>query len=451
MRIIIVGCGNVGSTLVKLLLAEGHSVTVIDTDETVIDAVSNSMDCMGVVGNGASFQVQREAGIENADLLIAVTASDERNLLCCLIAKKAGNCHTIARVRNPVYKREIGYIKEELGLSMVINPEEAAAGDAARLLKFPSASAIGTFAKGKAELVRLKIDEKSRFVDKTLMDMPQDLLTGVLACIVQREDEIFIPNGHFIVREGDEISFVGSQRNLLRLFKKLGLDTASVRSCMIVGCGDTGFYLVEQLIAMGIGVKIFEKDKARCEELSDLLPEALVINGDGTEKELLLEEGLKNAEAFVALTNLDEENIMLSMYAKSVAPGAKRITRVHRVSYDEIIGAMDVGSILYPRNITADRIVRYVRGMAGAEVGELESLYRLENGRVEVTEFRVADAKELKGKTLRDLKLKPGILIGAIIRGSEVIIPGGNDEIKDRDSVIIVSASQIRKIGDILA
>ncbi len=449
MRIIIVGCGNVGGTLTALLRAEGHSVTVIDHEESVINDIANSLDCMGIVGNGASFQVQREAGIESADLLIAVTSSDERNLLCCLIAKKAGNCHTIARVRDPIYKREIGYIKEELGLSLVINPEESAANEAARLLKFPSASAIETFAKGRAELVRMKIDPSSGLANKALMDLPEDLRSGILVGIVQRGDEIFIPNGNFILRAGDEISVIGAQRNLLRFFKKLGLPTARVKSVFLIGCGDTGYYLANQLLSMGISVKIFERDRARCEELSDLLPNALIINGDGTEKELLLEEGLRNTEAFVAFTNLDEENIMLSMYAKSVT-NAKRITRVHRVSYDEIIGAMDLGSIIYPRNITANRIVRFVRGLVGAGKDGLESLYRLADGRVEVTEFKVLDDSAVHGKTLMELKLKPDILIACIIRGTEIIIPGGRDEIRVGDGVILVATRSIRSIGDIL-
>lgn len=449
MQIIIVGCGNVGGTLVRLLLAEGHAITVIDSEESVIESIEGSLDCMGIVGNGASFQVQHEAGIEHADLLIAVTPSDERNLLCCLIAKKAGNCHTIARVRDPVYKREIGYIKEELGLSLVINPEEAAASEAARLLKFPSASAIETFAKGRAEMVRIRLEEDSRLIDKTLMELPTDLLEGVLVGVVQRGDEVFIPNGSFVLRRGDEISFIGAQKNMIRLFKKLGLPTTRVRSAMLVGGGDTGYYLASNLISMGIRVKIFERDKARCEELSDMLPEALIINGDGTEKELLLEEGLAGTEAFVTLTNLDEENIMLSMYAKSVS-SAKRITRVHRVSYDDIIGSMDLGSILYPRNITANRIMRYVRGMAGAGAG-LESLYRISEGKVEVVEFRVEDDSVACGKRLMDMKLKQSVLIACIIRKTEIIIPRGHDELRPGDSVILVTTGSIRGIRDMLA
>ncbi len=434
----------------RLLRAEGHSITVIDTEEDVISGVVNSLDCMGIVGNGASFQVQREAGIEHADLLIAVTSSDERNLLCCLIAKKAGNCHTIARVRDPIYKREIGYIKEELGLSMVINPEEAAAGEAARLLKFPSASSIETFAKGRAELVRIRVESGSRLAEKRLSELPAELREGVLVGIVQRGDEIHIPNGSFILRAGDEISLIGSQKNMLRFFKRLGLPTARVRSAFIIGCGDTGFYLAEQLLSMGIGVKIFDRDRARCETLSELLPDALIINGDGTEKELLLEEGLKDAEAFVALTNLDEENIMLSMYAKSIS-SAKRITRVHRVSYDEIIGAMDLGSILYPRNITANRIVRYVRGMAGAARDGIESLYRLADGRVEITEFKVRDDSALRGRTLMEMKFKPGVLIACIIRGNEIIIPGGHDSIGQGDNVIVVTTMSVGGIGELFS
>ena len=389
MQILIVGCGNVGQTLVQQLSKEGHNITVIEEKNAVLQDVVNSYDVMGIVGNGASYSIMKDAGIDKAELMIAVTDSDELNLLCCLIAKKAGNCHTIARVRNPIYKKEINFIKEELGLSMVINPEETAANEAERLLKLPSATKIETFARGRAELVKLVIDENSRLCDKALKDIPPDLKKQILISVVSRDNQVYIPDGNFIIRAGDEITICGSSKNTINFFKKLGLPTAKVHSTMIIGGGETAVYLAQHLIALGIKVIIFEKDAVRCKELSDLIPQALIICGDGTDKDMLLEEGVTRVESFVALTNLDEENIMLSMYVKTINPKAKLITKVHRVTYGDIIGSLNIGSIIYPKNITADRIVQFVRGMSASKNSNIESLYRLNDDRVEALEFIV--------------------------------------------------------------
>ena len=353
MHIIIVGCGNVGSTIVEKLSKEGHNITVIDTKSEAIKNITINYDVMGYVGNGAGHSIQKEAGIEEADLMIAVTDSDELNLLCCLIAKKAGGCHTIARVRNPVYSREISFIKEELGLSMVINPEDAAAMEIARILKFPSAIKIDTFAKGRVELVKYRIEEGSVLCDQALKNISSKLKCDVLVCTVERGEDVYIPDGNFILRAKDEISVVGTVKNGMLFFKKLGVPRARAKNAFIVGGGETAYYLAKQLISIGISVKIVEKDRARCEELSELLPQATLIYGDGTDKDLLMEEGLPQAESFVALTNFDEENIMLSLYVKSISK-AKLITKVHRISYDELIGGMELGSIIYPKYITAE-------------------------------------------------------------------------------------------------
>ncbi len=318
MHIIIVGCGNVGSTIVEKLSKEGHNITVIDTKSEAIKNITINYDVMGYVGNGAGYSIQKEAGIEEADLMIAVTDSDELNLLCCLIAKKAGGCHTIARVRNPVYSREISFIKEELGLSMVINPEDAAAMEIARILKFPSAIKIDTFAKGRVELVKYRIEEGSVLCDQALKNISSKLKCDVLVCTVERGEDVYIPDGNFILRAKDEISVVGTVKNGMLFFKKLGVPRARAKNAFIVGGGETAYYLAKQLISIGISVKIVEKDRARCEELSELLPQATLIYGDGTDKDLLMEEGLPQAESFVALTNFDEENIMLSLYPESV-------------------------------------------------------------------------------------------------------------------------------------
>ncbi len=451
MRIIVVGCGNVGLTLTEQLSKEGHNITVIEEKSSVVQTAVNNLDVLGIVGNGASYSIMKDAGIDKADLMIAVTDSDELNLLCCLIAKKAGNCHTIARVRNPIYKKEINFIKEELGLSMVINPEEAAATEAGRLLKLPSATKIETFARGRAELVRLIIDENSRLKDLALKDIPSDLKKHVVIAVVTRGNDVFIPDGSFILRAGDEITIIGSSKNTVSFFKKLGLPSAKVHSTIIIGGGETGYYLAMQLLALGIKVTIFDKDPQRCKELTELLPQALIINGDGTDKDMLLEEGVMSTESFVSLTNLDEENIMLSMYVKSINPKAKLITKVHRVNYGEIIGSLGIGSIIYPKNITADRIVQFVRGMSVSKENNIETLYKLNDDRVEALEFIVKYGSPIIGVPLAKLKLKKGILIACINHYGEIISPTGESVIRDRDSVIVVTTQTgLNDINDIL-
>ncbi len=451
MQILIVGCGNVGQTLVQQLSKEGHNITVIEEKQSVVQSVVNTYDVMGVVGNGASYSIMKDAGIESADLMIAVTDSDELNLLCCLIAKKAGNCHTIARVRDPIYKKEISFIKEELGLSMVINPEEAAANEAERLLKLPSATKIETFARGRAELVKLVIKEDSRLCDKALKDIPADLKKQILISVVSRDNQVYIPDGSFILRAGDEVTIFGSSKNTINFFKKLGLPTAKVHSTMIIGGGETAVYLAEHLIALGIKVIIFERDAARCKKLSELIPQALIICGDGTDKDMLLEEGVTRVESFVALTNLDEENIMLSMYVRSINPKAKLITKVHRVNYGDIIGSLNIGSIIYPKNITADRIVQFVRGMSASKNNNIEALYKLNDDRVEALEFNVRTGSPVIGIPLSQLNLKKGILIACINHNGEIISPSGDSVIRDKDSVIVVTTmTGLKDISDIL-
>lgn len=450
MQIIIVGCGNVGSTLAEQLSKEGHNITIIDMKSDVVKHVSNTFDIMGVVGNGAGYSIQMEAGIEHADLLIAVTSSDELNLLCCLIAKKAGGCHTIARVRNPVYSREINFIKEEMGLSMVINPEDAAAMEIARVLKFPSAIKIDTFAKGKIELVKYRIEENSVLCDQALKNVSAKYKSEVLVSMVERDEDVFIPGGNFVLRAKDEISVIGSARNTVQFFKKLGVTTTKAKSAFIVGGGETGFYLANQLLSIGVKVKIVERDKGRCEELSELLPQAMVICGDGTDRELLLEEGVAQAGAFVALPNLDEENIMLSLYVKSISK-AKLITKVHRIAYDKIIGELDLGSVIYPKFITAEIIIKYVRAMQNTIGSNIETLYRMNNDRVEALEFVVKEDSPVLGIPLQELKLKPNLLISCINHKGNVVIPRGQSIIKAGDTVVIVTTmTGLHDIKDIL-
>ncbi|MCI8564732.1 MAG: Trk system potassium transporter TrkA [Lachnospiraceae bacterium] len=450
MQIIVVGCGNVGSTLTEQLSKEGHNIAVIDAKGERLKRVTDSCDVLGVLGNGATYSVQMEAGIEEADLLIAVTDSDEMNMLCCLIAKKAGNCHTIARVRNPVYGMEIEFIKEELGLAMVINPEAAAATAIARLLKFPSAIEVDTFAKGRVELSKLRLQPDNILVGCCLKDISSKLHCDVLVCTVERGEEVIIPDGNFSLREKDLISVVASTRNIIQFFKKMGMATGRVKDALIVGGGSTAYYLARQLLAMGIKLKIVERDRDRCEQLSELLPQASIIHGDGTDRSVLMEEGLEKAQAFISLTNVDEENIMLSLFAKSVSK-AKLVTRVHRIAYDEMIGSLDIGSIIYPRYTTAENILRYVRAMSNSLGSNVETLYKLIGDKAEALEFWIHEKSPVVGVPLQEMNLKPNILLACINRRNSVIIPGGQDMIQVGDTVVVVTTNTgLHDIRDIL-
>ena len=438
MNIIIAGCGKVGRALAEQLSREKHDITVIDRKPEAIQQITNIADVRGVVGNGASFEIQMDAGIDTADLMIAVTDADEVNLLCCLIAKKAGGCQTIARVRNPVYHHEIHHIKDELGLSMVINPEWAAAMEMARLLRFPSAIDIDTFANGRIELLRFQLEEQNPLCNNKIKDLHMLSRCEVLICIVERGNEVLIPSGEVELKAGDMISVVASPVNASRFFKTIGIETNQVKNTMIIGGGKISFYLAKRLLEMGIQVKIIEKDRDACERLCEILPKAMIINGDGTDRELLAEEGLAKAEGFAALTNMDEENVMLALYAKSMSK-AKKITKVNRNTFDTIIGSLNIGSLIYPKHITSETILQYVRAMQNSIGSNVETLYRLVDGNAEALEFVIKEKSEVTDIPLQELQLKPHILVCAINRKGKIIIPRGQDCIQEGDSVVIIT------------
>lgn len=451
MRIIIMGCGNVGATLTEQLVLEGHDISVIDMDGKKVETVVNHCDVLGIVGNGASYGVLMEAGIEDADLMIAVTQSDEVNLLSCLIAKKAGDCQTIARVRNPIYGKEIGFIKEELGLSMIINPEQTTARDVAQVLKYPSALQVDTFAKGKVELLQYRLPEDSLLVGKSLRDVSGIFKGQVLVCMVERGDDVVVPGGDFVLEKKDIISIVVRKQNVYEFFKTLKLSTHRIHNALIVGGGRTSYYIAKQLLPMGIQIKIIESNKKRCDELSELLPEALIICADGTEQGILEEEGLPMAEAFVAWTDIDEENIMLSLFAKKLSR-AKTVTKIEKFSQTGIINALDLDTVVYPKYNTAEHIIQYVRAMSNSIGSNVETLYRLMDNRVEALEFAVRETSLVVGVPLMELRLKNNLLICAIIRNGEVITPGGRDQILLGDNVIVVTTHRgLKDIRDIMA
>lgn len=438
LKIIIVGCGKVGSTLVQQLSREGHDITIIDKDAAAITELANLYDIMGIVGNGASYSVQIEAGIKNADLLIAVTDSDELNLLCCTIAKRVGDCSAIARVRTPDYSQEVGYLRDRLGLAMIINPELEAAREAARILYLPTALEVNSFAHGQAEMIKFKIPEGNILDGMTIAYLGQHITNAALICAIERGGEVYIPSGDFRMAEGDVLSFVAPRKMTRSFLEAVGFKTNRVKNAMIIGGGKSAYYLAQQLIHMGIEVKIIEINRARCEELSILLPKAIIINGDGTDEELLKEEGIHYTESFVALTGIDEENILLTLYAKQVSK-AKVITKINRITFKGVINQLDLGSVVYPRFITSEAIIAYVRAKKNSTNSNIETLYHMFDSRVEAIEFRVDQPSAVTDRALMNLPLKKNLLVACINRNGRILIPTGQDCIKVGDTVMIVT------------
>lgn len=452
MNIIIVGCGKVGETLTEhLSREESHDITVIDLNRTVVTAIANTYDVMGIAGNGTSFNILQEAGIDSADVLIAVTGSDELNLLCCVIAKKShSNISTIARVRSHSYSKETGYLRESLGLSMIINPELTAAIEISRLLRFPNASEISTFAKGRVELMTFRLGSKNPINSMVLSDVITQFKANIVVCAVERNHQVFIPDGNFIFKENDNVSIVASPKNSSDFFKKIKLETHMVNNTMIIGGGTTSLYLALQLLSMGIDVKIIEKDLKRCEELCELLPEAMIIHGAGINHDLLLEEGLRDYESFVSLTGNDEENLFLSMFAGTKTKG-KLITKINRLNYDEVIERLELGSIVCPKQLTTQYILQYVRAKQNSIGSNVENIYRILENKADALEFYIQPNCPLLNIPLEKLEFCSNLIVAAITRGNQIIIPRGQDSFQVGDHIIIVSSGNtIVDITDIL-
>ena len=450
MNIIIVGCGKVGSNLTELLINEDHNITVIDTREKKVAHLPENFDVMGYVGNGASIDTLTEANIQETDILIAVTGSDETNLLMCLMAKKAARCHTIARVRNPMYNREIDFIKAQMGISMIINPELAAANEIFQLLRFPSAYKIDAFSSGKVQLFKILIQNGQVLDGLEVKDLSSVCNCDVLVCTVERGDNVTIPGGNFRLKEGDLITVIASQDNMIAFFRKLNLSVRQARNTLIIGGGTIGYYLAKRLLDAHIKVRIIENDPDRCEQLAEDLPEASIINGDGSDKQLLIEEGLSRAESFVTLTNVDEENILLSMFAQRHSK-AKTVTKINRLAFDEIVESLNIGSVVYPKYITADYILQYVRALQNSVGNRIARLYHIMNNRVEAIEFSISESSPVTDVPLMNLNLKDNQLICCINRNGKIIIPRGQDTIRIGDSVIIVTLEKgLQDVRDIL-
>lgn len=450
MNIIIVGCGKVGYTLVEQLSGEDHNIVVIDEKEEKVKSITDELDAMGIVGNGVSYQVLQEAGITDTDLLIAVTGSDEQNLLCCVIAKKAGNCKTIARVRNPIYNEESNFLRKELGLAMIINPELTSASEIARIFQFPSAVKIDTFSKGRIELLHFRVTKECLLNNYELIHIRTTLKCEVLVCMVTRGEEVLIPKGDFVFQEGDIVAIISTPPRANEFFKKIGIGTGRIHSAMVVGGGTIAYYLAKRLLAVGIETKIIEQDSARCDQLNELLPRATVICGDGTDQKLLLQEGLSSMDGFAALTGMDEENILLSLFAKKTS-SAKIVTKINRINFNSVLNDLKLDSITYPRLLTADTIIKYARSMNESLNSNVENLYKLEEGRAEALEFYIKETSPVTDTPLEMLPLRKNLLICCINRGGKFIIPGGQDELRVGDSVVVVlTNSRLNDIKDIL-
>ena len=450
MNIVIVGDGKVGATLVEHLSAEGHDVVVIDRNQKIVEQLVNSYDVMGICGNGANCEIQLEAGVDNSDLFIAVTSSDELNILSCLMAKKAGAAHTIARVRDPDYLNQLPFFKDALGLSMVVNPEYDAANEIAKVLRFPNAINIETFYRGHVDLIEIKIDEANPLCNMQLIDIFNKFGIKILVCAVQRKNEVIIPRGDFVFKSGDRIHITAPRGILVEFMKKLKIYKHRTKDIMIIGGGKMGYYLAHQLCETGgYNVKIIEIDEKRCEKLCELLPNADIIHGDGTDRSILLEQGLENQDAFITLTTIDEENIIASMYASSLGV-SKTVAKVNRVSY-EVLESIGIDSAISSKSIAANRIIGYARALENSgEESSVRTLYKLVGGQVEALEFKIETGFSDIGIPLRDLSLKKDTLIACIIRNHKVIYPGGNDCIELDDRVIIVTKSNhISSINEI--
>ena len=425
LKIIIVGCGKVGTTLVEQLSKEGHDIIIIDKNAKKVQEIANIYDIMGIVGNGASYSVQMDAGIEDTDLIISVTESDELNLLCCTVAKQVGDCAAIARVRTPDYSKEAGYLREKLGLAMIINPELEAAREAARILFLPSALEVNSFAHGQAELIKFAIPAGNILDGLQIAELRGKIETNILVCGVERDGEVHIPSGDFILQQGDVISVVASRKIAREFLSHIGFETKQV--------------------------KIIESNKERCEELSILLPKAIIINGDGTDQELLREEGLPYVESFVPLTGIDEENILLTLHTRQVSK-AKVITKINRINFKDVIAKLDLGSVIYPRYITSEAIIAYVRARQASLDSNIETLYHMFDHRVEAIEFRVYEESAVTNIPLKDLALKKDLLFCFINRNGAIILPNGQDSIQVGDTVMVVTThTGFNDLRDILA
>ena len=451
MRILVVGDGKVGHTIAEQLTREKHDVVIIDQDDEVLTKCEDTLDVICVRGNGANAKVLLDAQADRADILIATTASDETNMLCGLIAKRLGTKYIIARIRDPEYNDSLTLLQRELGIDMALNPERATALEIGRLLRFPFASNIESFAKGRVEMVEFRAQEHDVVVGHALKDLARMRgLPQVLYALIEREGRVIIPTGDFIIQAGDRVHVAGDMVTITAYFQYLGKNSLRIRRVMLLGGGRISYYLAKMLVPMGIRVSMIEINERKANHLSELLPEVNVIYGDGTDQELLDQEGLRDMDAFVTLSDRDEENLMTGLFA--VRQGVpKVIVKNNRVAYADLINSLGLDSVVSPRSITCANILRYVRGRVNSEGTKVERLYRLMDGKAEALEFIARAGDPYIGIPLKDLRTRPGVLVAVIVRKGQVIVPFGNDHIEAGNSVVILSRdSGIKDLNEVI-
>lgn len=454
MNIIIIGCGKIGQALAEQLNNEGHDITIVDKNEKLIRELAMSLDVIGVSGNGAILDVQKEAGVDRADVLIATTNSDEQNMLICLIAKKVGHPETICRIRNFEYEGEIDYLKEALGISMVVNPEKLTAHEISHLLSFPSAIQIETFSSGRAEMVKMKIPAGSPLLGVALRDLHKRIAADVLISMVERGQNVIIPSGNTIFEEGDTISFIANPNEAMFFSRKCNLEFHPHHNACFIGGGRITNYLCAERKKSNrpMNFKVFETKPESCALLSERYPDVIVINGDGTDQKLLDEEGLQQADVLVTMTGIDEQNVMMSLILRERYPNLRVITKVNHLSPEDVPESLGIGSLVCPKRITADAVTRFVRASENSANSSIESLYKLAGGKAEAQEYQIHDEPAITGVCLKDLPLKENILIAAILRKGQLVRPTGSDKILPGDHIVIIALADmnIRALKDIL-
>lgn len=451
MKIIVAGCGKIGTAILAALVAEGHDLVAVDVDPAVVSEITNIHDVIGVNGNASDFDTLSEAGVESVDMFISAMNSDEQNMLSCFLAKKMGAKQTIARIRNPEYNdNSLGFMRKHLELSMAINPELLTANELHNILKFPSAVRIETFSRRNLEMIEIILPADSELNGMTLMKMREKYNARVLVCCVQRGEDAFIPGGNFVLQGGDKIGIAASPAEISKFFKMLGVLKKKAKKIMVLGGSRIAYYLAKMIASSGSSATIIDQDKQRCEELADVLPNTAIIHGNGMQQELLLEVGIESADAFVSLTGFDEENILTAIFA-SMQNVPKAIAKINKDELAAMASKIGVDTIVSPKDITSSVIVKYARALENTENSKVETLYKLMDGKVEALEFIVSAESKVTGVPLKQMQIKNGILIGGIIRGKTSIIPSGDDFIQVDDRVVVISSNAgLTDLNDIL-
>ncbi|MCB7303034.1 Trk system potassium transporter TrkA [Bariatricus massiliensis] len=450
MKIVIIGDGKVGHKLTKQLSEEDYDVVLIDQNEGKLKEALNKLDILCITGDGADARIQKEAGVPTADLVVACASTDELNMLSCLLAKRLGAKHTIARVRNPIYYQQIDILKEDLRLSMAVNPELAVAMEISRIILFPDTAKVETFMKGKVELIEFIVKERSHLDGVSLAEINQRFQIKVLVCAVKRGNEVIIPDGEFVIHDGDRLHIVASHKYIEEFFRFIGKQR-KVKNVLICGGGRVGYYLAKQLLNLGMQVKIIEKEQKKCEELCDMLPKATVIHGNAADHDLLMEEGIEEADALISLTGVDEENIILALFARTKGVD-KIVAKVNEDGRAQLVEELGIDGIVSAKTATADAIMSYVRARQNSlRSTNVESMYQLVGGRVEALEFIIRGETDYTNIPLKELPTKANNLIACIGRGRSIIIPNGNDVLKVGDSVVVVTTEKrVQDITDIM-